>query len=187
MEARLINKWVANIVDEHAKETHRTRKSEGLIKDLELKDLEYEEGLYLLGLDEIDHIKDYHYYSGYWKALLWVMNTSSKMWDAETKSNFRPLTEADMLSIYESFLHWRTDPNIVEEDWWAGHGYDSGEFEFDINFVLGYEREDETDPSDWGIWVYPVSPPDYQISPTGGIDVTDEFKAWKLKHEENIK
>ena len=165
------------------------------LADLVLPDLLEAETLRLLGNFELvltanDEMTDYVWADIYdeskeeYVAQFSLENSYLK--EIKTMNNFRPLTEADMLDIYESFLLWRTDPDDVQDSWWAGHGYDSGEFEFDIHCVLGYEGEDETDPSDWGIWLYPVSPPDYQI-PRTGIDVTDEFKAWKLKHEEQLK
>ena len=95
----------------------------------------------------------------------------------------KPLTDADWQSIYESYRHWldtvgiENDDGLPQETWWAGHGYDSGEFEFDILFALGYETDDETDPSDFGVWLYYVYPPDYQIGATGR-DVTAQFKAY---------
>jgi len=86
------------------------------------------------------------------------------------------LTDVDLQSIYESYLYWIDDVE-QQEDWWAGHGYDTGKFTFDINFVLGYESDDLEDRNDFGVWLYPVSPPAYQVHSTG-IDVTDEFKAY---------
>ena len=95
-------------------------------------------------------------------------------------ANQKPITDADLQSIYESYRHWVDaidDDGLPQETWWAGHGYDSGEFTFDIHFTLGYETDDETDPNDFGVWLYYVSPPHYDIPPTGR-DVTDEFKAY---------
>ena len=98
----------------------------------------------------------------------------------------KPLTDADLQSIYESYRHWADDvgdDGVPDETWWAGHGYDSGKgepdrwFEFDIMFGLGYETDDETDPTDFGVWLYYVYPPDYQI-PLTGVDVTAQFKAY---------
>ena len=89
-------------------------------------------------------------------------------------------TDANLKSIYESYIHWKDDLDAdgsLVEDWWAGHGYDSGEFEFDINFCFPYERDDDRDTTDFGVWIYYVSAPDYQI-PEVGIDVTAQFKAY---------
>tara|TARA_Y100000310_G_scaffold255293_1_gene262649 strand:+ start:236 stop:526 length:291 start_codon:yes stop_codon:yes gene_type:complete len=84
------------------------------------------------------------------------------------------LTDADLQSIYRSYRHWIDDLE-QDEDSWSGHACDGDTF--DINFVLGYESDDLEDTNDFGVWLYYVSPPDYQI-PLTGIDVTDQFKAY---------
>ena len=91
-------------------------------------------------------------------------------------NNIMPLTNADLQSIYESYRYW-IDEVGQQEDWWSGYGYDSGEYTFDLNFVLGYETDDLGDTNDWGVFLYPVSPPNYHIGVVG-IDVTDEFKSY---------
>ena len=91
----------------------------------------------------------------------------------------KPLTDADWQSIYESYSDWigNVDKNgMPDEDWWAGHGY--GEYEFDINFCMPYERDDDTDTTDFGVWLYSVSDDGQTIS-SSGTDVTAQFKAYK--------
>jgi hypothetical protein len=105
-----------------------------------------------------------------------------------------PLTNADLQSIARSYRHWIDDLE-QEEDWWAGHGYDKDDldtdgraFTFDINFVMasiyyGYDRvaDEIPDPNDFGVWLYPLvvdAREGQRDMPLGGIDVTDEFKAY---------
>ena len=92
----------------------------------------------------------------------------------------KPLTDADWQSIYESYSDGIGDVDkngMPDEDWWAGHGYDTGEFEFDINFCMPYERDDDTDTADFGVWLYSVSDDGQTIS-SSGTDVTAQFKAY---------
>ena len=68
-EKELIYKWVAEIVGSHAKDIHRLRQEKGLLKELEPKQD-------MIDQYEIEQLRQSHFYRGYWKALLWTMDTA---------------------------------------------------------------------------------------------------------------
>ena len=105
------------------------------------------------------------------------------MKEEEVKSNQKPLTNEQLQSIYESYADWIGDVDkngMPEEDWWAGHGY--GGYLFDINFCIPYERDDDTDTNDFGVWLYSVSDDGQTIS-SSATDVTAQFKAYLAEKE----
>ena len=68
--------WLMQQIYDHGKEIHRFRISKGLTKEVEL--YTHDDAMPLVMENEIEQVRSYSYYKGYWKALLWVMDMSSK-------------------------------------------------------------------------------------------------------------
>ena len=75
--------WLLSQIYEHGKEIHLIKKYNDLINDIELDSLRCAIDVYdgMTGGEaegcykELDIVKDYNYYKGYTKALLWVLDT----------------------------------------------------------------------------------------------------------------